>query len=86
MHYLFQIRNRGSGREETKAMSEVTGQAAETLLEARGIKKYFGAITALDGVSFATSAALLFFASIAAAVVPARRAAGVDPLRSLQSE
>ena len=55
MHYLFQIRNRGSGREETKAMSEVTGQAAEALLEARGIKKYFGAITALDGVSFHVS-------------------------------
>ena len=55
MHYLFQIRNRGSGREETKAMSEVTGQATEALLEARGIKKYFGAITALDGVSFHVS-------------------------------
>ncbi len=33
-------------------MSEVTGQAAEPLLEARDIKKYFGAITALNGVSF----------------------------------
>ncbi len=33
-------------------MSEVTGQAIEPLLEARDIKKYFGAITALNGVSF----------------------------------
>jgi len=37
-------------------------------------------------VSFATSAALLIVASIVAAVVPARRAAGVDPLQSLRSD
>ena len=37
-------------------MSEVTGQAIEPLLEARDIKKYFGAITALNGVSFHVSA------------------------------
>jgi simple sugar transport system ATP-binding protein len=33
-------------------MTDRTGPAAEPLLEARGVKKYFGAITALDGVSF----------------------------------
>jgi ABC-type antimicrobial peptide transport system permease subunit len=37
-------------------------------------------------VSFAASGALLLGASIVAAAVPARRAAGVDPLRSLRSE
>ena len=40
----------------------------------------------LDWVSFAASGALLLVASIVAAAVPARRAAGVDPLRSLRSE
>jgi putative ABC transport system permease protein len=40
----------------------------------------------LDGVSFTIAAVLLGLASLAAAAVPARRAAGVDPLRSLRSE
>ncbi|QPC86175.1 ATP-binding cassette domain-containing protein [Mesorhizobium sp. NBSH29] len=33
-------------------MSEVSGKPPVPLLEARNVKKYFGAITALDGVSF----------------------------------
>ncbi len=37
-------------------MSEVSGQATGALLEARDVKKYFGAITALNGVSFHVSA------------------------------
>jgi len=40
----------------------------------------------LDVVSFVTSAGLLVGASVIAAVAPARRAVGVDPLRSLRSE
>jgi ABC-type antimicrobial peptide transport system permease subunit len=40
----------------------------------------------LDGVSFAASAALLTAASLVAAALPARRAAGLDPLRALRSD
>jgi len=53
---------------------------------ARAMQALLYGVAPLDGVSFATSAALLFFASVIAALVPARRAAGVDPLRSLRSE
>ena len=40
----------------------------------------------LDGVSFTTAGALLLAASIIAALIPANRAAGLDPLRSLRVE
>lgn len=40
----------------------------------------------LDVPSFAGAAVLLLVASVLAAAVPARRAAGVDPLRSLRAE
>jgi len=43
-------------------------------------------IAPLDAVSFAAAAVLLGTTALAAAVVPARRAAGVDPLRSLRSD
>jgi predicted permease len=43
-------------------------------------------IAPLDGVSFTVAAALLSIASLAAAAFPARRAAGLDPLRSLRSD
>ena len=43
-------------------------------------------IAPLDGVSFVAAAAILGMASLAAAAVPARRAAAVDPMRSLRSD
>ena len=43
-------------------------------------------IAPLDAVSFIAAAALLATASLVAAAIPARRAAGVDPVRSLRSD
>jgi ABC-type antimicrobial peptide transport system permease subunit len=40
----------------------------------------------LDAPSFAGAGLVLIVASLIAAAVPARRAAGVDPLRSLRAE
>jgi putative ABC transport system permease protein len=53
---------------------------------ARAMDALLYGLAPLDAVSFVASAGLLVVASFAAAVVPARRAAGVDPLRSLRSE
>jgi predicted permease len=53
---------------------------------ARAMDALLYGLAPLDAVSFAGSAGLLVVASFIAAVVPARRAAGVDPLRSLRSE
>jgi putative ABC transport system permease protein len=43
-------------------------------------------ISPLDRASFAMAAAILVATSVVAAVVPAARAVGVDPLQSLRSE
>jgi putative ABC transport system permease protein len=43
-------------------------------------------VAPLDVVSFAIAAAVLIAASVLAAAVPARRAAGIDPLRSLRGD
>ena len=53
---------------------------------ARAMRALLYGVGPLDGVSFAVSAALLLVASVVAAALPASRAAGVDPLRSLRSE
>jgi ABC-type antimicrobial peptide transport system permease subunit len=53
---------------------------------ARAMRAVLYGLTPLDSVSFATAAVLLLLASAIAAIVPARRAAGADPLRSLRSE
>ena len=53
---------------------------------ARAMRALLYGVGPLDGVSFAVSAALLLVASVIAAALPASRAAGVDPLRSLRSE
>ena len=53
---------------------------------ARAMQTLLYGLAPLDGVSFATSAGLLFLASVLAAAVPARHAASVDPLRSLRSD
>ena len=56
------------------------------IIVARAMQTLLYGIAPLDGVSFATSAGVLVAASVIAALIPARRAAGVDPLRSLRSE
>jgi ABC-type antimicrobial peptide transport system permease subunit len=52
---------------------------------ARAMRSLLYELAPLDGPSFLTAAAVLLAASFMAAVVPARRAAGVDPLHSLRS-
>jgi len=51
-----------------------------------GMRALLYGLAPLDGVSFAAAAMVLLVASLVAAVRPARRAVGVDPLRSLRSE
>jgi ABC-type antimicrobial peptide transport system permease subunit len=53
---------------------------------ARAMRALLYELAPLDGVSFAAATALLLAASLIAAALPARRAAGVDPIRSLRSE
>ena len=53
---------------------------------ARAMRAVLYGLAPLDGVSFAAAAALLLVAAGISAAVPARRAAGVDPLRSLRAE
>jgi predicted permease len=60
--------------------------AAGAVAVAGAMRALLYGIAPLDGVSFTAAAALLGVASLAAAAVPARRAAGVDPLRSLRSD
>jgi putative ABC transport system permease protein len=53
---------------------------------ARAMQALLYGLPPVDAVSFGTSAALMLLASGVAAVIPARRAVGIDPLRSLRSE
>ena len=53
---------------------------------ARAMQALLYGLPPVDVVSFGTSAALMLLASGVAAVIPARRAVGIDPLRSLRSE
>jgi len=43
-------------------------------------------VSTLDGLSLAYAAALLALVSLLAAVVPARRAAAIDPMESMRAE
>lgn len=53
---------------------------------AQAMRALLYGLTPLDLPSFAAAAALLVTASLVAAIVPARRAASVDPLRALRSD
>jgi hypothetical protein len=53
---------------------------------ARAMRALLYGISPLDSASFATAAAILVGTSVVAAVIPAARAVGVDPLQSLRSE
>ena len=59
---------------------------AGAVLVARGMRALLYDVAPMDAVSFVAAAAVLFSASIVAAAIPARRAAAVDPLRSLRTE
>jgi len=59
---------------------------AGAVLVARGMRALLYDVAPMDAVSFVAAAVVLFSASIVAAAIPARRAAAVDPLRSLRSE
>jgi predicted permease len=56
------------------------------IMVARAMQALLYRLGPVDGVSFVTSAALMLLAAGVAAVMPARRAVGIDPLRSLRSE
>jgi putative ABC transport system permease protein len=53
---------------------------------ARAMRALLYELGPLDPASFIAAAAVLLVSSVVAAVIPARRAVGVDPLRSLRSE
>jgi ABC-type antimicrobial peptide transport system permease subunit len=59
---------------------------AGAVLVARAMRALLYDVAPMDAVSFVAAAVVLFSASIVAAAIPARRAAAVDPLRSLRSE
>jgi predicted permease len=59
---------------------------AGAVLVARTMRALLYDVAPMDAVSFVAAAVVLFSASIVAAVIPARRAAAVDPLRSLRVE
>jgi putative ABC transport system permease protein len=61
----------------------VGGLAA--VVVARAMRSLLYELAPLDGPSFVTAAAVLLAVSCVSAVVPARRAAGVDPLHALRS-
>jgi ABC-type antimicrobial peptide transport system permease subunit len=56
-----------------------------TLTAATALSKVLYGITARDEVSFTVAPLMIAFVAVAACVVPARRAARVDPLRALRS-
>jgi putative ABC transport system permease protein len=52
----------------------------------RAIIAQLHAVKPYDPVMLASAALLLGFAALIAAVIPARRAAGVDPMKALRAE
>lgn len=66
----------------------IAGIGAGSLIAAaahRSIAGLLYGVDALDPISFALAAAVLLIATTAAALIPAKRAIGVDPLRSLRN-
>jgi putative ABC transport system permease protein len=59
---------------------------AGAIVVALAMRALLYGLAPLDRASFAMAAGLLVITSLVAAVVPARRAAGVDPLRSLRND
>jgi ABC-type antimicrobial peptide transport system permease subunit len=59
---------------------------AGALAVARAMGAMLYGVQPTDAVSFAAAAGVMLVASAAAALVPARRATGVDPLRALRSQ
>ncbi|HTI36144.1 MAG TPA: ABC transporter permease [Vicinamibacterales bacterium] len=72
------------------AMRPVAGGAAAGLvtlpLASRALRAYLFGVTAADPLSIGGAVALLVVAALAAAYLPARRAAAVDPLLAIRSE
>jgi ABC-type antimicrobial peptide transport system permease subunit len=67
------------------AIGAVAGLVAASLGSRVLVRQLYG-ISPLDPVSFTGTAVLLMLAAAAAAWLPARRAAGVDPVVALRSE
>jgi predicted permease len=59
---------------------------AAALAGTRGIESFLYGISSMDGITFASVPALLAVVAVIACLVPARRAARVDPLVALRSE
>jgi ABC-type antimicrobial peptide transport system permease subunit len=65
------------------------GAAAGSVLawmSARFLRTYLYGVSAHDGWTMAAAAALLCACGLLAAYIPARRAAGVDPIVALRAE
>jgi putative ABC transport system permease protein len=52
----------------------------------RLVSSYLVGVSALDAVTFGSTAALLAVVALAASYIPARRAAAIDPVRALKME
>ena len=67
------------------ALAALTGMAGAWALT-RYLKTMLYGVTTLDTATFAIAPLLLFFVALGASLIPARRAATVDPLGALRDE
>jgi ABC-type antimicrobial peptide transport system permease subunit len=81
-HVLLMILRQGIQLALTGLLLGLAGSLALTRVLASSL---FG-VSALDPITFTTVPALLLLVTIAACLVPARRAAKVDPMRTLRYE
>jgi ABC-type antimicrobial peptide transport system permease subunit len=56
------------------------------LLASRGLSSQLYGVTSHDPVVISTAVAVLVIAGIVASIVPARRAATIDPIKALKNE